>query len=140
MTPNFFFLLLSFQILLLAFLKVLEDGSHMVMMECPEPVNTLLHEFFLWEPAAPPPPKKESKTRPETARALSDNPKATSDPDNVRPATARQSSSNAAAEEKPDSQAKKWSLKLTQIKAEASNGLYSISWLAMHSVCPEELS
>ncbi|XP_053178980.1 protein ABHD8 [Scomber japonicus] len=95
------------EILLLAFLKVLEDGSHMVMMECPEPVNTLLHEFFLWEPAAPPPPKKESKTRPETARALSDNPKATSDPDNVRPATARQSSSNAAAEEKPDSQAKK---------------------------------
>lgn len=22
----------------------------MVMMECPETVNTLLHEFFLWEP------------------------------------------------------------------------------------------
>uniref|UniRef100_A0A3P8SDF3 Protein ABHD8 n=1 Tax=Amphiprion percula TaxID=161767 RepID=A0A3P8SDF3_AMPPE len=38
------------EILLLAFLKVLEDGSHMIMMECPEAVNTLLHEFFLWEP------------------------------------------------------------------------------------------
>ncbi|KFQ28837.1 Abhydrolase domain-containing protein 8, partial [Mesitornis unicolor] len=25
-------------------------GSHMVMMECPETVNTLLHEFILWEP------------------------------------------------------------------------------------------
>lgn len=22
----------------------------MVMLECPETVNTLLHEFFLWEP------------------------------------------------------------------------------------------
>lgn len=33
-----------------AFLKVIEEGSHMVMMECPETVNTLLHEFFLWEP------------------------------------------------------------------------------------------
>lgn len=40
----------SFQILLFAFLKVIEEGSHMVMMECPETVNTLLHEFFLWEP------------------------------------------------------------------------------------------
>uniref|UniRef100_A0A3Q3RAS6 Protein ABHD8 n=1 Tax=Monopterus albus TaxID=43700 RepID=A0A3Q3RAS6_MONAL len=37
------------EILLMAFLKVLEDGSHMVMMECPEAVNTLLHEFFLWD-------------------------------------------------------------------------------------------
>ena len=33
-----------------AFLKVIEEGSHMVMMECPDTVNTLLHEFFLWEP------------------------------------------------------------------------------------------
>lgn len=39
-----------FQILLFAFLKVIEEGSHMVMMECPDTVNTLLHEFFLWEP------------------------------------------------------------------------------------------
>ncbi|XP_076837857.1 protein ABHD8 [Brachyhypopomus gauderio] len=38
------------EILLFAFLKVIEEGSHMVMMECPETVNTLLHEFFLWEP------------------------------------------------------------------------------------------
>uniref|UniRef100_A0A3Q1K377 Protein ABHD8 n=1 Tax=Anabas testudineus TaxID=64144 RepID=A0A3Q1K377_ANATE len=37
------------EILLMAFLKVLEDGSHMIMMECPEAVNTLLHEFLLWE-------------------------------------------------------------------------------------------
>lgn len=38
------------QILLFAFLKVIDEGSHMVMMECPDTVNTLLHEFFLWEP------------------------------------------------------------------------------------------
>ena len=25
----------------------------MVMMECPETVNTLLHEFVLWEPETP---------------------------------------------------------------------------------------
>uniref|UniRef100_A0AAV2L5E2 Uncharacterized protein n=1 Tax=Knipowitschia caucasica TaxID=637954 RepID=A0AAV2L5E2_KNICA len=37
-------------ILLFALLKVIEEGSHMVMMECPDTVNTLLHEFFLWEP------------------------------------------------------------------------------------------
>ncbi|KFV67786.1 Abhydrolase domain-containing protein 8, partial [Dryobates pubescens] len=38
------------EILLIAFLKVIDEGSHMVMMECPETVNTLLHEFVLWEP------------------------------------------------------------------------------------------
>lgn len=38
------------QILLIAFLKIIDEGSHMVMMECPETVNTLLHEFLLWEP------------------------------------------------------------------------------------------
>ncbi|KAK9408858.1 protein ABHD8 [Crotalus adamanteus] len=38
------------EILLLAFLKVIDEGSHMVMLECPETVNTLLHEFLLWEP------------------------------------------------------------------------------------------
>ncbi|XP_068599268.1 protein ABHD8 [Brachionichthys hirsutus] len=75
------------EILLMAFLKVLEDGSHMVMMECPEAVNTLLHEFFLWEPATPLPPKKESKTRPETANGRPDK---TSEPYKVRPATADQ--------------------------------------------------
>lgn len=66
-----FLLFISCQILLMGFLKVLEDGSHMIMMECPDAVNTLLHEFFLWEPATPQPPKKDSKTRPETAKAQS---------------------------------------------------------------------
>ncbi|XP_025894639.1 protein ABHD8 [Nothoprocta perdicaria] len=41
------------EILLIAFLKVIDEGSHMVMLECPETVNTLLHEFVLWEPEAP---------------------------------------------------------------------------------------
>ncbi|XP_034737343.1 protein ABHD8 [Etheostoma cragini] len=95
------------EILLMGFLKVLEEGSHMVMMECPEAVNTLLHEFILWEPATPQPPKKESKTRPETAKVQSDNTKATSDPSQARPATARQTSSNGNTAEKPDSKAKK---------------------------------
>ncbi|XP_019127891.2 protein ABHD8 [Larimichthys crocea] len=88
------------EILLMAFLKVLEDGSHMIMMECPEAVNTLLHEFFLWEPITPPPPKKESKTRPESARVYSDNTKVSSE---VRPASARQTSSNGCAEDQPGS-------------------------------------
>lgn len=74
----------------MAFLKVLEDGSHMVMLECPEAVNTLLHEFFLWEPAALPPPRKEAKTRPETAKAQPENTRATSESTQVRPASARQ--------------------------------------------------
>lgn len=72
----------------MAFLKVLEDGSHMIMMECPDAVNTLLHEFFLWEPAAPAATKKDPKARPETAKAQSDNASATCDPSKVRPATA----------------------------------------------------
>ncbi|NXW78913.1 ABHD8 protein, partial [Hirundo rustica] len=38
------------EILLIAFLKVIDEGSHMVMLECPDTVNTLLHEFVLWEP------------------------------------------------------------------------------------------
>ncbi|XP_023674689.1 protein ABHD8-like [Paramormyrops kingsleyae] len=48
------------EILLIGYLKVIEEGSHMVMMECPETVNTVLHEFFLWEPdtAARQPPTK----------------------------------------------------------------------------------
>ncbi|XP_006017478.1 protein ABHD8 [Alligator sinensis] len=41
------------EILLIAFLKVIDEGSHMVMLECPETVNTLLHEFLLWEPETP---------------------------------------------------------------------------------------
>ncbi|KAM9845091.1 protein ABHD8-like [Aulostomus maculatus] len=48
------------EILLFAFLKVIEEGSHMVMMECPDTVNTLLHEFFLWEPDMS---KKDSSKR-----------------------------------------------------------------------------
>uniref|UniRef100_A0A674MX97 Protein ABHD8 n=1 Tax=Takifugu rubripes TaxID=31033 RepID=A0A674MX97_TAKRU len=36
--------------LLMGFLKVVADGSHMVMIECPDLVNILLHEFVLWEP------------------------------------------------------------------------------------------
>ncbi|XP_034566826.1 protein ABHD8 [Notolabrus celidotus] len=91
------------EILLMAFLKVLEDGSHMIMMECPDPVNTLLHEFFLWEPAALPLPKKESKTRPETAKTQNDNVKAPTDPAKVRPATAKQASPNCIKEEKSGS-------------------------------------
>lgn len=47
------------EILLFAFLKVIDEGSHMVMMECPDTVNTLLHEFFLWEPDMS---KKANKT------------------------------------------------------------------------------
>lgn len=41
----------------------------MVMMECPDSVNTLLHEFLLWEPDSPPKPK----ARPEAAKTLSPN-------------------------------------------------------------------
>ncbi|XP_041647313.1 protein ABHD8 [Cheilinus undulatus] len=90
------------EILLMAFLKVLEDGSHMIMMECPDAVNTLLHEFFLWEPATIPPPKKETKTRPETAKTQHDSTKAT-DLAKVRPATARQASPNCIKEERSGS-------------------------------------
>ncbi|XP_029001394.1 protein ABHD8 isoform X2 [Betta splendens] len=78
------------EILLMAFLKVLEDGSHMIMMECPDAVNTLLHEFFLWEPTSPPAPKQESRTRPETAKALTDGARAAPEPAQARPETARQ--------------------------------------------------
>ncbi|XP_058493586.1 protein ABHD8 isoform X1 [Solea solea] len=92
------------EILPMAFLKLLEDGSHMVMMECPEAVNTLLLEFLLWEPAAAPLPTKESKKRPETAKALSNNAKASPEPAKARPVTARQTS-NCGAEETPGSKA-----------------------------------
>ncbi|XP_058506577.1 protein ABHD8 [Solea solea] len=58
------------EILMFAFLKVIEEGSHMVMMECPDTVNTLLHEFFLWEPDMS---KKESnKKDTEKTVAISD--------------------------------------------------------------------
>ncbi|KAK5907031.1 hypothetical protein CesoFtcFv8_004919 [Champsocephalus esox] len=91
------------EILLMAFLKVLDDGSHMIMMECPQAVNTLLHEFILWEPTTPAPPKKDSKARPETAKARTENTKSSPEPSNARPATARQTSSNSGTVEKPDS-------------------------------------
>ncbi|KAL4658847.1 protein ABHD8 [Arapaima gigas] len=55
------------EILLLAFLKVIDEGSHMVMMECPETVNTLLHEFFLWEPDNS---SNASKPKQETAKSI----------------------------------------------------------------------
>lgn len=42
----------------------------MVMMECPDTVNTLLHEFFLWEPDMS---KKHShKSDTDKTAALSD--------------------------------------------------------------------
>lgn len=78
------------QILLIAFLKVLQDGSHMIMMECPDVVNTLLHEFFLWEPAVPQPSKKDSKARPETAKAQTDKAAVVCDTSKSRPLTAGQ--------------------------------------------------
>uniref|UniRef100_A0A667Y1E4 Protein ABHD8 n=1 Tax=Myripristis murdjan TaxID=586833 RepID=A0A667Y1E4_9TELE len=91
------------EILLMAFLKVLDDGSHMIMMECPEAVNTLLHEFFLWEPETQ--PKKESKARPETAKARPDTTKTTCETAKVRPATAQHNSSNCGSQ--ADSKTKK---------------------------------
>ncbi|XP_056132753.1 protein ABHD8 [Lampris incognitus] len=90
------------EILLMAFLKILNDGSHMVMMECPEAVNTLLHEFFLWEPDTP--PKKEPKARPETAKARPDNAEATLNNPKIRPSTA---SSNGGTQGTTDNKAKK---------------------------------
>lgn len=68
----------------MGFLKVVADGSHMVMIECPDLVNILLHEFVLWEPPPPSPPKKDPKTRPETAKGA----RAPLDLTTVRPATA----------------------------------------------------
>ncbi|XP_034039217.1 protein ABHD8 [Thalassophryne amazonica] len=55
------------EILLFAFLKVIEDGSHMVMMECPDTINTLLHEFFLWEPNM----SKKDSSKTETEKTVS---------------------------------------------------------------------
>ncbi|XP_026130683.1 protein ABHD8 isoform X1 [Carassius auratus] len=87
------------EILLLGFLKIIDDGSHMVMMECPDVVNTLLHEFFLWQPATASKPKQESAptkttttkppedTRPKTAPKLPSE----FQPDLTRPTTAPKS-------------------------------------------------
>ncbi|KAM6169010.1 protein ABHD8 isoform 2-T3 [Erethizon dorsatum] len=52
------------EILLLAFLKLIDEGSHMVMLECPETVNTLLHEFLLWEPEPSPRALPEPQPKP----------------------------------------------------------------------------
>lgn len=57
------------EILLFAFLKVIEEGSHMVMMECPDTVNTLLHEYFLWEPDMS---RVDQSKNPDRALSLSD--------------------------------------------------------------------
>ncbi|TSM94639.1 Protein ABHD8 [Bagarius yarrelli] len=54
------------EMLLLGVLKIIEEGSHMVMMECPDTVNTLLHEFFLWQPV--------NSSKPKTEAALPPNP------------------------------------------------------------------
>ncbi|CAL8252592.1 unnamed protein product [Merluccius merluccius] len=84
------------EILLLAFLKVLDDGSHMIMMECPEAVNTLLHEFLLWEPDTA--TKKEpTKARPATAKAASGS--VGPDSSEVRPCTTRLPSSSGNTQE-----------------------------------------
>ncbi|XP_074161571.1 protein ABHD8 [Sminthopsis crassicaudata] len=53
------------EILLLAFLKLIDEGSHMVMLECPETVNTLLHEFLLWEPEVLRPPARPAASATE---------------------------------------------------------------------------
>lgn len=42
----------------------------MVMMECPDTVNTLLHEFFLWEPDMS--RKDSSKTEAESSVSVCD--------------------------------------------------------------------
>ncbi|XP_034036729.1 protein ABHD8 [Thalassophryne amazonica] len=94
------------EILFMGFLKVLNDGSHMVMMECPDTVNTLLQEFFLWEPATPLLSKKEPRIRPETAKAQSDV-KVTSEPAKVQAETGKQSSSNGSTQENSDSRTRK---------------------------------
>ncbi|KAJ8336374.1 hypothetical protein SKAU_G00375940 [Synaphobranchus kaupii] len=79
------------EILLMAFLKVVEEGSHMVMLECPDTVNTLLHEFFLWEPdtssrqnSTQPAPSNGKPAPPNSKDALSNNNPA---PSNNNPAS-----------------------------------------------------
>lgn len=58
------------EILLFAFLKVIDEGSHMVMMECPDTVNTLLHEFFLWEPDMSKKANNKTDTLHDTSQTL----------------------------------------------------------------------
>lgn len=42
----------------------------MVMMECPDMVNTLLHEFFLWEPDMSKKANNKMDTLHDTSQAL----------------------------------------------------------------------
>nr|XP_055039356.1 protein ABHD8-like [Misgurnus anguillicaudatus]XP_055039357.1 protein ABHD8-like [Misgurnus anguillicaudatus] len=93
------------EILMLGFLKVIDDGSHMVMMECPDTVNTLLHEFFLWQPATASKPKQDvaatkttiTKPQEDTGRPMT-APKtpSKSQPDFIRPTTAPKTSSTVS--------------------------------------------
>ncbi|KAI7795467.1 putative abhydrolase domain-containing protein 8 [Triplophysa rosa] len=88
------------EILLLGFLKVIDDGSHMVMMECPDTVNTLLHEFFLWQPATISKPKQEVAATKTITKPQEDAPRpktapkspSKSQPDLIRPTTSPKSS------------------------------------------------
>nr|XP_055039369.1 protein ABHD8-like [Misgurnus anguillicaudatus] len=90
------------EILMLGFLKVIDDGSHMVMMECPDTVNTILHEFFLWQPATASKPKQDvaatkttiTKPQEDAGRPMT-APKtpSKSQPDFIRPTTAPKTSS-----------------------------------------------
>ncbi|XP_051531315.1 protein ABHD8-like [Myxocyprinus asiaticus] len=101
------------EILLLGFLKVIDDGSHMVMMECPDVVNTLLQEFFLWQPATNQKPKQEAVTTKTTTKPQEDTarpktaPKSPpkSQPDLIRPTTAPKIS-NSWTEALADSKSK----------------------------------
>ncbi|XP_051967799.1 protein ABHD8-like [Xyrauchen texanus] len=101
------------EILLLGFLKVIDDGSHMVMMECPDVVNTLLQEFFLWQPATNQKPKQEAATTKTTTKPQEDTPRPKtapksppkSQPDLIRPTTAPRSS-NSGTEALADSKSK----------------------------------
>lgn len=73
------------------------------MMECPDVVNTLLHEFFLWQPATASKPKQEAaptKTNtksPEDTSRPKTAPKSPSksQPDLLRPTTAPKTTNTA---------------------------------------------
>lgn len=98
---------------MLGFLKVIDDGSHMVMMECPDVVNTLLHEFFLWQPATASKPKQEVAPTKTTTKPPEDTirpktaPKSPSksQPDLLRPTTAPKTI-NSGSETSVDSRSK----------------------------------
>lgn len=66
------------------------------MMECPDTVNTLIHEFFLWQPATISKPKQEVTAAKNTTKPQEDAPRpktapktpSKSQPDLIRPTTA----------------------------------------------------